>query len=275
MPREKCINGVALDGRVFDHQIYCPRCWEFFADSNQRDSHISTATCQIRTRPEFEGISDHQKRRLAQRSSSGSGEVDKWFYIWDVVFPGEERPSSPYLGSELEEVIMTVQGFWKQHKTTIVSNVLSEENGMSFQTHDMNNMNAELNTANLTHLMDAVLLEFGKTSKELAFSHTMPYILDSLPSTRSTSPGAFSLSHNRGLSKASLSITAPLTPLGAFPQQEESILHFESPIAASPASNTDRIVGDLEENHENLQSNEWAGIDSEQLFSFLELTEDR
>ncbi|EQB56298.1 hypothetical protein CGLO_03691 [Colletotrichum gloeosporioides Cg-14] len=72
-----------------------------------------------------ESISEEQKGRLSARTSPGRNEADQWYAVWDILFPDVSPPSSPYLGSEVEEIILTVRELWSRNGPQALSNLHS------------------------------------------------------------------------------------------------------------------------------------------------------
>jgi hypothetical protein len=87
--------------------VHCPNCGITFQGRlvearQQRDAHIEERTCvSSSTPPNYEGITEDQEqciRGIARGARSNQfTEVQRWFMIWDFLFPGEPRPDSPFL----------------------------------------------------------------------------------------------------------------------------------------------------------------------------------
>ncbi|KAH9238566.1 hypothetical protein K456DRAFT_1178837 [Colletotrichum gloeosporioides 23] len=56
-----------------------------------------------------------QNSALSDNLKNPSSETAKWFAIWDVLFPHQRRPNSPFIENEVEEAIMMVKEFWDKH----------------------------------------------------------------------------------------------------------------------------------------------------------------
>lgn len=90
-------------------EFYCARCWHTFPDRGKQDEHARTAACAIQPKPLFEGISDMQNDRIKRSGSRGATPEQQWFDIWDILFPGQQRPSSIYLGNVMEETLSYIR----------------------------------------------------------------------------------------------------------------------------------------------------------------------
>ncbi|KAI1861501.1 hypothetical protein JX265_009468 [Neoarthrinium moseri] len=89
------------------YPVQCDRCYEIFRGSDRSvcmsllEDHRQKATpCERGDSTLREGISDAQWAKLdGKRGNKNSQEkhrVQKWFEIWVVLFPDEERPGSPW-----------------------------------------------------------------------------------------------------------------------------------------------------------------------------------
>ncbi|KXH65340.1 hypothetical protein CNYM01_00917 [Colletotrichum nymphaeae SA-01] len=78
--------------------IHCVICFSLFTTFAERSAHIRARTC----RPgvcEFDasGLNEDQIASIRDlKKPRGGDEKEFWFKIWDIIFPGEERPASPY-----------------------------------------------------------------------------------------------------------------------------------------------------------------------------------
>lgn len=90
-------------------EFYCARCWQIFPDRGKQDDHARVAVCAVQPKPLFEGISDEQKYRLKRSGGRGATPEQQWFDIWDILFPGKQKPSSIYLGNVMEETLSYIR----------------------------------------------------------------------------------------------------------------------------------------------------------------------
>ncbi|KZL64216.1 hypothetical protein CI238_00613 [Colletotrichum incanum] len=107
---------------------YCPLCWATFDRRSDYDDHIRKQSCQQQAMPEKYGdfMTVDQKKAISRRTDSGLNEHEQWYNVWRVLFPNEDKPSSPYLKStEFEELIPIVRWFWRKNSTSIVTDLLS------------------------------------------------------------------------------------------------------------------------------------------------------
>ncbi|KAL1854060.1 hypothetical protein Daus18300_011558 [Diaporthe australafricana] len=100
--------------RTHKQQVHCPVCGVAFPGRTpalarqQREAHIRAATCEhVPSLPSFPGITEDQEERIKQIAANCRGnrytEVQRWYLIWEVLFPGEPRPDSPFL-TEVPEI---------------------------------------------------------------------------------------------------------------------------------------------------------------------------
>lgn len=115
---------------------YCIACKEPFRSRGAFDIHVSTIGCQAAMKSSLVGLASGQRRELVSRTNLVQGEhrnpilqeaqkaqgsdkrleaqintslgsddghsteSKKWFIMWDILFPGMTRPSSPYVDDE-------------------------------------------------------------------------------------------------------------------------------------------------------------------------------
>lgn len=104
--------------------FYCARCYEIFTSPGFRDVHSRRADCDKRDPPQFEGISEQQRNELKKTSPKKKPLHEQWFEVWDVIFPGIQRPRSAFIGSHVEEMIPLLRDIWDSKKAEIISGVL-------------------------------------------------------------------------------------------------------------------------------------------------------
>ncbi|KAL1854061.1 hypothetical protein Daus18300_011559 [Diaporthe australafricana] len=106
---------------------YCARCFEVFKTGQARDDHARTARCNNKDTPGFEGISDEQRTQLNKGSCRALDVQGKWFEIWDIIFPGQAPPSSPWVGSYMEEMAPLLRSLWKNKSSEILAKALTKD----------------------------------------------------------------------------------------------------------------------------------------------------
>ncbi|KAH7141608.1 hypothetical protein EDB81DRAFT_898808 [Dactylonectria macrodidyma] len=92
---------------------HCPRCNMIFDDSStaptpstvqqQRDAHIRECD-DLEKGPEVPGLTQDLIHRIRHTTLTGS-EREKWFALWDMIFPDTSRPRSPYVESVRSQVV--------------------------------------------------------------------------------------------------------------------------------------------------------------------------
>ncbi|KAJ8129686.1 hypothetical protein O1611_g3942 [Lasiodiplodia mahajangana] len=77
---------------------FCPRCTVTFQSDSRRDAHLGSCRANL-NRSAPTGITPEQLRDMnnaAARRRNSNPEA-RWYEIWDILFPGEARPPSPYI----------------------------------------------------------------------------------------------------------------------------------------------------------------------------------
>ncbi|KAL8378123.1 hypothetical protein RB595_008706 [Gaeumannomyces hyphopodioides] len=111
--------------RCHSRHMQCPVCGSEFKDSPGLESHIRMRKC--REPPggfRIQGVTAQQGKLLSRRVKRKIGEESQWYDIWEILFPGSDRPASPYLVNELDEAVNTVRSTWKRQGEDIVNSVL-------------------------------------------------------------------------------------------------------------------------------------------------------
>jgi len=63
----------------------------------------------------------------------GISEMDRWYGIWDLLFPEVERPGMIYIGSHLEEAVIILHQFWSRNQFEVVDDVLASKRGFAVE----------------------------------------------------------------------------------------------------------------------------------------------
>ncbi|KAI0119589.1 hypothetical protein F4814DRAFT_412547 [Daldinia grandis] len=103
--------------------IYCSACFRVFSRETERDRHTQKKTCIPRDEPEFDGLSEQQRKELNQSANRGKDDTERWYCMWDMIFPGERRPLLPYLGVGRQELLPLLRSFWNQRHQDIIHNI--------------------------------------------------------------------------------------------------------------------------------------------------------
>ncbi len=83
-------------------QSCCSVCGQGFSTREECINHMQARACKMRD-VRSGGLTDDEftKLRVSRRKLN---EVERWFAIWDIVFPDTPRPDSPYVSSVPEEI---------------------------------------------------------------------------------------------------------------------------------------------------------------------------
>ncbi|KXJ86582.1 hypothetical protein Micbo1qcDRAFT_179836 [Microdochium bolleyi] len=99
---------------------FCPVCGEEFVLQDRLEDHIRGRTCQEQDFDKPEGITEKQSRDLSGRVLSKATPTAQWFSIWDIVFPGEARPDSPFVYGAVERICHEFVPFYDCHALGII-----------------------------------------------------------------------------------------------------------------------------------------------------------
>ncbi|KAF1346282.1 hypothetical protein BDV97DRAFT_401622 [Delphinella strobiligena] len=103
-------DGATLEKEAFK-PLHCPTCCAYFKDENERDQHIRRRSCVQAELREVEGISDEQRRKLDKRACKKNTVEENWYLTYEILFPGMDRPKSPYLDTVGCEHVESMRNF--------------------------------------------------------------------------------------------------------------------------------------------------------------------
>lgn len=106
--------------------FYCARCYKVFPGSVDRDSHIRKASCNMRSKSHFPGISEEQRKALSLPQSRGKPVPTQWHEMWDIISPTELHDKSCYLGNHWEEIALVLRSFWEGKRDAILDGLDAE-----------------------------------------------------------------------------------------------------------------------------------------------------
>ncbi|KAI1803542.1 hypothetical protein F4811DRAFT_524521 [Daldinia bambusicola] len=101
---------------------HCPRCSQTFHLEGELQDHIRHGSCQAgESQPPRELISG-RFRELKNPASILRNDVEKWYSIWDLIFPDIPRPASPYFNRRVEVPMEMLQ----DHMVASLPRILNE-----------------------------------------------------------------------------------------------------------------------------------------------------
>jgi hypothetical protein len=104
----------------------CPICFETFDLLGACDDHIRKDECRTKPRQQRDRLSNNQRRRLSRRPDPSLSKEEQWYSIWNIIFPGVERPSTPYLSASMESRVLALRAFWSKNGLGIVSEFVAQ-----------------------------------------------------------------------------------------------------------------------------------------------------
>ncbi|CAG9986688.1 unnamed protein product [Clonostachys byssicola] len=119
-------------------KFYCECCLKIFADEIQHHEHVTHANgdyCKRDPAAELKGISHQQSRELSTKSKKASSEIERWYHIWYILFPGIQAPRSPYMDSELSEDMCAFHEFFDRRGQSIIAEELENDPVLASTPH--------------------------------------------------------------------------------------------------------------------------------------------
>ncbi|OBT68832.1 hypothetical protein VE03_02218 [Pseudogymnoascus sp. 23342-1-I1] len=85
-------------------EYYCQRCFRTdFRTEQDHQNHVNLSACPIEDPTILNGLSPQQQRQLSRKSNPSFSEEEQWFAMWIILFPGVQRPLSPYMDNGISE----------------------------------------------------------------------------------------------------------------------------------------------------------------------------
>ncbi|KAK9416538.1 hypothetical protein SUNI508_09644 [Seiridium unicorne] len=118
--------------------VVCARCMEGFSNQDIFDQHIRAGGCEISNREPPEGMTIKQHEILKPRTNHKLSLEEQWFFIWDTLFPGRERPPTPYKDEfvNLTEFHKLMRDFRDHQIPTLAARLLNELGIATTLSHD-------------------------------------------------------------------------------------------------------------------------------------------
>ncbi|KAK0646868.1 hypothetical protein B0T16DRAFT_307895, partial [Cercophora newfieldiana] len=102
--------------------LSCQRCFEVFDTRANYHNHVmGDERCVARPELATDVIFPDQDERLREKSKPGQSGAEQWFAIWDILFPGQPRPSSPFMDFEQSQEFCEWVEFCQQRGPAIVA----------------------------------------------------------------------------------------------------------------------------------------------------------
>ena len=101
-------------------KIRCPRCQEDFRDADSRDLHIRAGICALQPDVVDERMNERQIKKLGARGPANQTQYDRWYVVWDILFPGIAKPDSPFIDDDIPEGLCEFLEFFNRTGRDII-----------------------------------------------------------------------------------------------------------------------------------------------------------
>ncbi|RFU24821.1 hypothetical protein B7463_g11519, partial [Scytalidium lignicola] len=95
------------------------------------ERHLDLETCPRNDPAILEGISHHQQRQLTRKSKSSLSEENQWFAIWEILFPGRQRPISAYVEAGLSMQMRRFREYCSTHGPSTLAALIESDPTLS------------------------------------------------------------------------------------------------------------------------------------------------
>lgn len=107
--------------RVHLQPLYCLRCGTTFEQQEDLSDHLTSSTaCEVRPFTTPEGLTMEQRQRLSERLSSKLSDEERWYAVFDIVFPGHPHPATPYVDPDTSEDLASFRDHMVRHGPQIL-----------------------------------------------------------------------------------------------------------------------------------------------------------
>lgn len=204
---------------------YCQRCWAAFEDGADKIAHLSDDTddrCRYNPAGRPPGIDNAMDVALGKKSKRDQSTEERWFAIWDIVFPGQQRPSSPYIDDSLTEDATQLQEIIVNRWPSILSSILDGVGRLGASADTERVDREHLIRATLVRLSDDFSVEQARNrTARSASTHQSPGGQTSSSSNRADS--AIEVGSNRSNNHSSSSSSeATRTMLGTITMPDDA-----------------------------------------------------
>lgn len=110
----------------------------------ERNEHTRNSDCKIGTKSMLEGVTKEQWEKLNKCSSRNMSLELQWFNMWDILFPGQERPRSAFSGSYIEEVVHLIRDCWNAKRSTLIHRATRDHGNINIDKDLLNRLMATL-----------------------------------------------------------------------------------------------------------------------------------
>jgi hypothetical protein len=205
---------------------YCQTCFEEFQSSKHAEQHMLCGPCQPRTCP---FMSNKQRNLVQDTTARMIHESDKWYQIWDILYPNEPRPESPLMDHVCIEVMHSYRKFCQGRGKEIVPELLYE---LGVPESTVRGLGDSLADRILERIQDASLAIYRKGSNPCEGAEMQLTRHDSVSASSSRAPKPLQQS-NAGRSHLGSGLLT--TSLGTIGNSMEALDEFtyETPISES------------------------------------------
>ncbi|KAI6363419.1 hypothetical protein MCOR25_005911 [Pyricularia grisea] len=105
--------------------LHCDVCSEEFADDEARLAHVRAQSCSLSqncVQKTWEGVTPEQQELLERRAERNKTKVEQWYSIYEILFPGQTPPASPYVDLELSPQMHSFQAFLASDQAATILN---------------------------------------------------------------------------------------------------------------------------------------------------------
>ncbi|KAI1339948.1 hypothetical protein F5Y15DRAFT_380969 [Xylariaceae sp. FL0016] len=113
--------------------IFCPICGQVFDRKLELDHHLISRTCERQDFEAPEGLTDEQDKMLTNKVDRKLTLSEQWKSVWEILFPDEEPPESPFVQGPLQEGLLAFRQYRDERGPLLISEYVQN----FIQDHDL------------------------------------------------------------------------------------------------------------------------------------------
>ncbi|KAK4222885.1 hypothetical protein QBC38DRAFT_518214 [Podospora fimiseda] len=170
--------------RAHYKSCYCQRCFLCFENEETLRNHVEGPICNLREHG-FRGryMTNGQQEQVNRRSNTKHTETEKWYAIWDILFPEQDKPLSPYIDPLLSEDLSRFIDHARLNGPRLIADQVQQRGSTNSIEDDPRTME-QLIAHGLNYLIDRWLTNTQATTSE---RDTTPEAFNNLNSHGGTS----------------------------------------------------------------------------------------
>lgn len=100
--------------------FYCGICFATFKSKEGRVFHNEKVKCRPDASKRLKGITHEQNYELSRKLNKTLSKEERWYAVWDIVFPGQPQPATAYVEKGASDDLCRYRDFTRSRGTIIL-----------------------------------------------------------------------------------------------------------------------------------------------------------